>query len=106
MSYDTFYERYKELKSMYKIKHGTQDLLTPTQLKTLSAYEIQLALEEAIKEYDVVVAYASTGYAHIKYKILRNAPGLSSQDLAIICDGGNLCFGYRTEGSYTCVHTD
>jgi hypothetical protein len=106
MSYETYYDRYKELCTTYKIKHGTYGLIPDEQLKTLSAIDVQKALEEAIKEYDVVVASAGSGYAHIKYKVLRNAPGLSIKDLAIICDQGNLCFGYRTEGTLICVHTD
>lgn len=39
------------------------------------------------------------GYANIKYRILSNPHNLSNDELALICDGGNLCFGYRMEGS-------
>lgn len=26
--------------------------------------------------------------------------------IALLCDGGNLCFGYRVEGNTICVYTD
>lgn len=89
MAIQTHYDRYKELKEQYKIKRGTYGL-TP----------------EAMNEYDVVVASVGIGYAHKKYRVVKNTPGLSTEDLAIICDEGNLCFGYRTEGSIICVYTD
>lgn len=104
MSYETYYERYKELCDTYKIKYGTYGLV-PNADK-LSLIESRDAFEAALKEYDVVVDRVGGGYAHTKYRVIRNAPGLSSKDLAIICDYGNLCFGYRVEGSIICIYTD
>lgn len=46
------------------------------------------------------------GYGHTKYKILSNPHGFSNSELALICDGGNLCFGYRTEYGLIVIHTD
>lgn len=89
MALATHYDRYKELEEQYKIKHGTYGL-TP----------------DTINNYDVVIECIGTGYAHKKYRVISNKPQLSIEDLAIICDCGNLCFGYRTEGSIICVHTD
>ena len=89
MAIITNYDRYKELKEQYRIKRGTYGL-SP----------------DAMDEYDVVVNCIGTGYGHKKYRVIKNGPGLSTQDLAIICDEGNLCFGYRTEGSIICVYTD
>lgn len=79
------YKRYSEICEEYKVYRGRP---------------------ENIEDYDVVVESVGVGYAHTKYRVLKNAPGLSTRDLAIICDEGNLCFGYRTEGGLICVHTD
>lgn len=48
----------------------------------------------------------STGYGHVKYKVVDNPFGLSEVHLALIADEGNLCFGYRTDGSLIVIHTD
>lgn len=49
---------------------------------------------------------AGTGYGHIKYRILSNPQKFSVLEQALICDGGNLCFGYRLEGELIVIHTD
>lgn len=89
MAITTYFDRYKELQQQYKIAHSARDL-TSAQFN----------------EYDVVVERCGSGYAHTKYRVLSNKAGLSTKDLAIICDKGNLCFGYRTEGQIICVYTD
>lgn len=83
------FERYKELIATYKVKMigGLNDEIT-------------------LDDYDVVIKYVGPGYAHTKYQVIKNGPNLLIQDLAIICDKGNLCFGYRTQGSTIIVHTD
>lgn len=81
----TYFGRYKELVQQYKItKSVTAD----------------------VENYDVVIQNIGSGYAHTKYRVIKNKPELSTLDLAIICDDGNLCFGYRTDGSIICVYTD
>lgn len=47
---------------------------------------------ELIEEYDVVIG-REAGYAHAKYNIIKNKPNLDTNELLLICDGGNLCFG-------------
>jgi hypothetical protein len=47
-----------------------------------------------------------TGYGNKKYKISSNPHNFSTLQLALICDKGNLCFGYRTEGNLIVIHTD
>lgn len=89
MAYEVHYDRYNELKSTYKIAYTARNMTT-----------------EQFNAYDVVVERCGTGYAHSKYRVLRNEPGLSTKDLAIICDKGNLCFGYRVESQIICVYTD
>lgn len=83
MSYETHYARYDELQKTYKIKRG-----------------LTTAERNAIEQYDIVVERAGAVYAGAKWKVLRNAPHVTLRDLAIICDKGNLCFGYRSEVSF------
>lgn len=105
MSYETYYDRYKELRGIYKIATSTYDILTSAERKLPLGLQ-EVAIRNAMEAYDVVVVRTGSGYAHVKYRVLKNAPGLSMKDLAIICDRGNLCFGYRVEGGFICVHTD
>lgn len=98
------WERYEELRRIYKIKIGLYGLV-PKDIK-VHTIEYDDALRKALEEYDVVVESAGVGYAHHKYRVVKNAPGLSTRDLAIICDEGNLCFGYRVQGGLIYVHTD
>ena len=52
------------------------------------------------------VECVGTGYAHKKYKVVENPENLSIAELALICDRGNLCFGYRQQGGLIIIHTD
>lgn len=106
MSYETYYDRYKELCEKYKIRHGTYGLVPEEELKNMPLLEKPQAISKAAEEFDVVVEYSHSSYACMKYRVIRNAPNLGSKDLAIICDKGNLCFGYRMEGSMVVVYTD
>jgi len=49
---------------------------------------------------------AGSGYAHTKYRVISNPNNLSTLQMALICDDGNLCFGYRTESGLIVIHTD
>lgn len=44
-------------------------------------------------DYDIVIG-RKPGYAHAEYCIYKNAPALTTAELALLCDHGNLCFGY------------
>ncbi len=89
-------ETYKELKEKYKIAHGTR------------IYNSETKQIEDINEndFDVIVSVESNGYAHTKYKVIKNEPNLNMRELALICDEGNLCFGYRVQNGMICIHTD
>lgn len=89
--YETYYDRYNELKEKYKVKFiNSHDYLHKPDCS----------------DCDVAIQWIGNGYAHAKYRILKNEPNLSTKDLAILCDSGNLCFGYRVEGGLICIHTD
>lgn len=53
---------------------------------------------EDLHEY-CCIENAGHGYGNTKYRILSNPYGFNKDELALICDAGNLCFGYRMKGS-------
>lgn len=70
------YEIFKELESKYKVyRHG-----------------FSLNPDIDIKEYDIVIG-RKPGYHHAVYNIIKNEPKLNTDELLLLCDGGNLCFG-------------
>lgn len=106
MAIATHFDRYKELQEEYKICRSTYGLVPPEIRWTNDDKKIEEAYQKNLAKFDAVIEYIGSGYAHKKYRVVKNGPGLSTEDLAIICDGGNLCFGYRTEGGIICVYTD
>jgi hypothetical protein len=85
-----------------KINH---EIYTELKEKGIVVYREENATEELKKEKSVVLDYKH-GYAHTVYRVLSNPHKLSTLELALICDGGNLCFGYRMEGNKIVIHTD
>ena len=83
----TNFERYQEIKQQHKI------LVTYKAVDDMS-------------DWDIVIQCLGPGYAHTRYKVLKNSAGLSTDELALICDCGNLCFGYRTSGGEIHIYTD
>jgi len=67
--------------------------------------QMNMRIYEEIKD-KAKVELVGKGYAHEKYRVLSNPYNLSIAELALICDSGNLCFGYRTEGDLIIIHTD
>ncbi|MEG0681339.1 MAG: hypothetical protein RR581_06890 [Eubacterium sp.] len=57
------------------------------------------------ENYDVVIG-RKPGYHHSVYTIYKNSPKLSISKLALLCDGGNLCFGYSMKGEKIYVFED
>lgn len=100
----TNWERYADLRKIYKIRKGIRGLVSSDLIEGSAEYKE--ALNKAIAKYDIVVDCVGVGYAHRKYKVLKNVPGVSTNDLAIICDDGYLPFGYRVQDCLIYVHTD
>ena len=48
-------------------------------------------------DYDVIIGREAC-YHHGEYIVYKNVPQLTIDELALLCDGGNLCFGYNYEG--------
>lgn len=70
-------EIYEELKKKWKI------LINPND-------------GEPFDDYDLVYR-RKAAYHHGEYTILKNETNMTSDELALIFDGGNLCFGYKRE---------
>lgn len=65
------FEIYKELVNKYAVLFGTP---------------------QNEDDFDVVVQ-RERGYNHSLYTVIKNKPNLSDDELMLIFDGGNLCFG-------------
>ena len=74
--------------------------------KSIVVYGSKLPIaEDVLKSKSVLLDYKH-GYGHTDYKILSNPNNLSTLELALVCDRGNLCFGYSTSGSIITISTD
>ena len=73
--------------------------------KAVIIFDKEKATDELLKSKSVILYYRD-GYAHTDYLVLSNPHKLSDYELALFCDGGNLCFGYRVMGSLITIHTD
>ena len=61
---------------------------------------------ENTDDYDVIIMYKSSEYGGSIYEVVKNEPNLSSDELALICDNGNLCFGYIRKGDTIKIFID
>ena len=83
---------HKELKELYSISHiGLREYVNG---------KFELLNED---KYDVIVEPAGYGYGTAKYRILKNGPGLSDDELVEICERGGYSFGHRWERGNTLV---
>lgn len=85
-------EIYGELKQKYKIlKISDIDHTSPTG--------------KQLAEYDIVYSRKAC-YAHGEYKIYKCPEEIRLDELALICDDGNLCFGYSGSKKQLTVFED
>lgn len=71
-----------------------------------SKYRIANYVVTNSERYDVIVNRVGDSSVSIIYKVIKNAPGLSADELALICDKGNLCFGYVMKDDRIIIYTD
>lgn len=81
-------EIYEELQKKWKISPRTSFYNTKTKQNEKVNFD----------DYDLVYE-RKAGYAHGEYTILKNETSLSDNELALIFDSGNLCFGYKKKSS-------
>ena len=60
---------------------------------------------EDLSKY-VVFSDLGCGYANHSYRVHSNPYNLSDDEIALVLDGGNLCFGYRRSGDVFTIYTD
>lgn len=85
-------EIYNALKNKYKIlKCSDIDHKQPTN--------------EELNQNDIVYSRKAC-YAHGEYKIYKCPEEITLDELALICDGGNLCFGYRGSKTFLSISED
>lgn len=53
-----------------------------------------------------IIEHAGVTYGSSRYRIIDNAAGLTNAEIAVFCDGGNLCFGYSAALDFIDVFTD
>ncbi len=61
--------------------------------------------EEDFEKY-MCYEYVGSGFHHVKYRILSNPHNFTLDEQALICDDGNLRFGYRLEKGLIIINTD
>lgn len=79
-------EIYQELKEKWRICCGTEQYNHETRKMEPINFE----------KYDLIYT-RKPGHGHAEYTILKNETGLSYDEIALILDGGNLCFGYTRQ---------
>ena len=83
---------YNELKAKYKIiKVSDIDHKKPSK--------------EELEKYDIVYSRKAC-YAHGEYRIYKCPDEITLDEIALICDDGNLCFGYKGNRNYLSVFED
>lgn len=84
-------ELYEELKAKYKVAYSAEINGDPIDAD----------------EYDIVFNKIECSYTRYSLEILKNAPNLSCDELALLGDRGMLCFGYRMNGTrIITIYTD
>ncbi|MBR3697562.1 MAG: hypothetical protein IKM97_04820 [Clostridia bacterium] len=85
-------EIYNELKTEYKI------------LK-ISDVDHRMPTKEELEKNDIVYSRKAC-YGHGEYKIYKCPETVQLDELALICDDGNLCFGYSGSRNKITVFED
>lgn len=80
------HEIYEELKKKYRISQSEVKYNPDT--KKMEPINMD--------DYDLVYK-RKAGYNHGEYTVLKNGTDLTSDEIALIMDGGNLCFGYTRQ---------
>ena len=87
-------------------QYEKRDINTEIYEELKEKYKINKYASENIEKYDIAFEFNGFGYANKSFKILSNKAGLSSDELALIADDGNLCFGYKRTGDIIKIYID
>ena len=61
--------------------------------------------DEDLNKY-IVYSDLGFGYANHSYRVHSNPYNLSDDEIALVLDRGNLCFGYRRNGDVFTIYID
>lgn len=61
--------------------------------------------DEDLNKY-IVYSDLGFGYANHRYRVHSNPYNLSDDEIALVLDRGNLCFGYRRNGDVFTIYID
>lgn len=102
---ETFLKLLKTYKVVFAGAERRYNILTKMHSKEEASEAVK---EQREKEAgaDVLIEFITSGYNTMEYRIVRNTPNLPVDALTLLCDGGNLCFGYRTSGDVIIINTD
>lgn len=67
--------------------------------------EINYEIYKEIKD-KAEVKWVRSLHGRQEYEVVSNPHNLSDDELALICDDGNLCFGYRKDRDLIVIYTD
>lgn len=82
-----------------------QELLEKYNIFISYNYKLSTAYPaKRFNNYDIVIE-RNDGHNHSLYRVHKNLPCLTNDELALICDAGNLCFGYNFKGEHEGVKT-
>lgn len=81
-------EIYEELKAKWRIASSSE--IYNRETKKMESVNFD--------DYDLVYE-RKAGYNHGEYTILKNETTMTDDELALVFDGGNLCFGYKKESN-------
>jgi len=101
--YEELEERYKILKERVSILESNNYLLVQKN-RTLEK-NTQAPTSEELEQNDIVYSRKAC-YAHGEYRIYKCPNEVTLDELALICDGGNLCFGHRGDKKFLSVSED
>ena len=105
MGIRTYFAKYKELHHRYRITMDIMSAVPYDSRRLMSTNEIAVVKERLMENYDVVIEQIGRGYGKTYYRILKNAPALSTLDLAVLCSRGNLMHGYRAMDSILYIYS-
>ena len=93
LSYQTAKEHQSAKERFEQIKHDFAFGLAPTK-----------------DEDKIVLHHEGYGYAHYRVRVVFWPEALrrkyTMRDVAIVASGGDMPFGWRTDGNSVCIHTD
>ena len=58
------------------------------------------------EDFDIILRFCGPEYHSFSYIVEKNTPSLTDHELALICDNGNLCFGYSINNNKITIFTD